>query len=81
MADINTADFERRMQATHENFSKELVGLRTGRASPSLLENVQVEVYGAKMPISQVATVSAPEARLLNVQVWDANGNVSAAGF
>ncbi len=73
MAEINTADYERKMQATHENFSKELVGLRTGRASPSLLENVQVEVYGSKLPISQVATVSAPEARLLNVQVWDAN--------
>lgn len=87
MAEINTADLERRMHSTHDNFSKELMGLRTGRASPSLLENVQVEVYGSKMPISQVATVSAPEARLLNVQVWDANNTkavekaISSAGL
>jgi ribosome recycling factor len=73
MADVNLNDLERRMHGAHDNFSKELMGLRTGRASTSLLENVQVEVYGTKMPINQVATVSAPEPRLLTVQVWDAN--------
>jgi ribosome recycling factor len=71
MADMT--DIERRMQAAYDVLHKELSGLRTGRASTSLLENIQVEVYGTKMPITQVATVSAPEARLLTVQVWDAN--------
>lgn len=71
MADIN--DLERRMQAAFDVLAKEFTGLRTGRASASLLENVLVEVYGTKMPITQVATVSAPEARLLTVQVWDAS--------
>jgi ribosome recycling factor len=71
MADMN--DLERRMNAAYEVLAKEFSGLRTGRASTSLLENVQVEVYGTKMPITQVGTVSAPEARMLTVQVWDAN--------
>jgi len=61
------------MQGAFDALSKEFQGLRTGRASTSLLDNIHVDVYGASMPISQVATVSAPEARLLTVQVWDAN--------
>lgn len=73
MADINLNDFERRMNGAFEVLSKEFSGLRTGRASTNLLENVFVEVYGSKMPISQVATVNAPEPRLLTVQVWDTN--------
>lgn len=72
MADIDFNDFERRMGATLESLNKEFSGLRTGRASTNLLENITVEVYGAKMPINQVASVSVAEARLLNVQVWDA---------
>ncbi|WP_421021535.1 ribosome-recycling factor, partial [Klebsiella pneumoniae] len=55
----------------------DLVGLRTGRASVSLLDPVTVEVYGSHMPITQVATVSTPESRLLSVQVWDKD-NVGA---
>lgn len=66
-------DLERRMESAFDVLQKEFSGLRTGRASTSLLESVVVEVYGAKMPITQVSTVSAPEARLLTVQVWDAN--------
>jgi len=73
MVDMNLSDFERRMQGAFDMLSKEFSGLRTGRASTNLLENVFVEVYGSKMPINQVATVSAPEPRLLTVQVWDAN--------
>jgi ribosome recycling factor len=73
MPDFNVTDFERRMQGAFDVLSKEFQGLRTGRASTSLLDNITVEVYGAKMPISQVATVSAPESRMLTVQVWDAN--------
>lgn len=72
MADVNLNDLERKMHSTHDSFTKELSGLRTGRASPSLLDSVQVEVYGTKMPLNQVASVSVAEARLLNVQVWDA---------
>jgi ribosome recycling factor len=70
MADLN--DLERRMQGAHDTLHKEFGGLRTGRASASLLDPITVEVYGAKMPITQVASVSAPEPRLITVQVWDA---------
>ena len=60
-----------RMQKTIASLRDELAGLRTGRASASLLEPVQVEAYGSKMPLNQVATVTVPEARMLSVQVWD----------
>jgi ribosome recycling factor len=73
MSDVNLTDLERRMHGAHDNLAKELNGLRTGRASTSLLESVQVEVYGSKMPINQVASVAVAEPRLLTVQVWDAN--------
>jgi len=77
MAEVNLNDLERKMHATHDNLLKDLNGLRTGRASTSLLDSVQVEVYGTKMPLNQVASVSVAEARLLNVQVWDANNTKS----
>ncbi len=67
--DIN--DLKRRMEATLGVLKKELSGLRTGRANANLLEPVQVDAYGTHMPLSQLATVSVPEARLLSVQVWD----------
>ncbi|NDF12964.1 MAG: ribosome recycling factor [Proteobacteria bacterium] len=69
MFDIN--DIKRRMDATLQSLQHEFSGLRTGRASPNLLDSVQVEAYGSMMPITQVGTVGAPEARLLTVQVWD----------
>jgi ribosome recycling factor len=59
------------MNGAIEVLRKEFSGLRTGRASVSLLDPVVVEAYGAEMPLNQVATVSAPEPRLLSVQVWD----------
>jgi ribosome recycling factor len=68
-ADIN--ELKRRMTGALEAFKKELTGLRTGRASVSLLEPIQVEAYGSHMPLSQLGTVGAPEARMLTVQVWD----------
>jgi ribosome recycling factor len=68
---IDKSDLQRRMHGAVEALKHDLVGLRTGRASTSLLDPVQVTVYGANMPINQVATVSAPESRLLSVQVWD----------
>lgn len=70
-------DLKRRMEGALEALKREFGGLRTGRASTSLLENIQVDCYGAAMPLNQVASVSVPEPRLLTVQVWD-NGNVKA---
>src|SRR6476469_9201063 len=64
-------ELKRRMQGAIQLLKQELGGLRTGRASSSLLEPVQVEAYGTHMPLNQVATVSVPEPRLLSVQVWD----------
>ncbi len=64
-------DIQRRMTGAIQSLKHELGGLRTGRASASLLEPITVDAYGAHMPLSQVATVSVPEARLLSVQVWD----------
>jgi ribosome recycling factor len=66
-----SGDTEKRMQGAVESLKKEFSGLRTGRASASLLEPVTVEVYGSRMTLSQVASVSVPESRLLVVQVWD----------
>jgi ribosome recycling factor len=65
------ADIQRRMQGAVDALKHDLGGLRTGRASISLLEPVNVEVYGAHMPLNQVATISVPEPRMLSVQVWD----------
>lgn len=66
-------DMKRRMDGAIGSLDHDLRGLRTGRASVSLLDGVTVEVYGSKMPMDQVGTVSAPEARMLTVQVWDQN--------
>ncbi|MCT2400587.1 ribosome recycling factor [Novosphingobium mangrovi (ex Huang et al. 2023)] len=71
MAKYDKADLERRMKGAVESLKGDLAGLRTGRASTQLLDPVQVEVYGAMMPLNQVATVSVPEPRLISVQVWD----------
>ena len=70
-ASIDKSDLQRRMHGAVEALKHDLGGLRTGRASIALLDTIQVEVYGANMPLNQVATVSVPEARLLTVQVWD----------
>lgn len=71
MAKYDKADLERRMKGAVEALKHDLSGLRTGRANTTLLDPITVEVYGAMMPLNQVATVSAPEPRLLSVQVWD----------
>ena len=67
--DLN--EIKRRMHGATQVLKQELGGLRTGRASASLLEPVQVEAYGTHMPLNQLATVSVPEPRLITVQVWD----------
>lgn len=68
---FDIADLRRRMQGALANLKHELGTLRTGRASPNLLDPLVVEAYGQTMPINQVATISVPEPRLLSVQVWD----------
>ena len=78
MAKYDKADLERRMKGAVEALKHDLSGLRTGRANTALLDPVTVDVYGAQMPLNQVATVSAPEPRLLSVQVWD-KSNVGPA--
>ena len=68
---FDLADIKRRMQGAVTSLRHDLNSLRTGRASANLLDPLEVDAYGARMPISQVATVSTPEARLISVQVWD----------
>jgi ribosome recycling factor len=77
MPKYDKSDIERRMQGAVDSLKGDLSGLRTGRANTSLLDPVVCEVYGAMMPLNQVATVSAPEPRMLSVQVWD-KSNVTA---
>lgn len=70
-AEFDLSDLSRRMQGAVAALKQELRGLRTGRASPSLVEPVHVEAYGQSMPLNQLATVSVPEPRMLSIQVWD----------
>jgi ribosome recycling factor len=72
-ADLNTLrqDLSRRMDGALETLRREFGGLRTGRASPGLLEPVRVEAYGGAVPLAQVGTINVPEPRMITVQVWD----------
>lgn len=73
MADFkeNKQDAERRMEGALEMLHKEFGGLRTGRASASLLDPIMVNAYGSNMPVNQVGSISVPESRMLSIQVWD----------
>ncbi|NDY43128.1 ribosome recycling factor [Dissulfurirhabdus thermomarina] len=73
MKDEVLSDSERRMEKATSAFEKDLAKVRTGRATPALLEGIAVDYYGSSMPINQVASVSVPESRLLVVQPWDVN--------
>lgn len=66
-------DLHKKMDATFDNLLRDFSGLRTGRASVSLLDNIMVEAYGNTVPLQQVGTITAPEARMLTVQVWDSS--------
>ncbi len=66
-------DMQTRVAKTVESLKKDFAGLRTGRASTALLDNIMVDAYGSMVPINQVGTVSVPEARMLSVNVWDKN--------
>ncbi|MEN5081493.1 ribosome recycling factor [Bosea sp. TWI1241] len=68
---FDLADLNRRMDGAVQSFRNDLASLRTGRASANVLDPIQVEAYGARTPLNQLATVSVPEPRLLSVQVWD----------
>ena len=65
--------YNQKMSKTFDVFVKELTSLRTGRANASMLDLIKVDVYGQKMPINQLATITTPEPRVINIQVWDAN--------
>ena len=70
---FNDKTYNQKMDKTIEVFSKELTSLRTGRANAAMLDLVKVDVYGQAMPINQVASITTPEPRMINIQVWDAN--------
>ena len=65
--------YSQKMDKTFDVFTKELTSLRTGRASSSMLDLIKVDVYGQKMPVNQLATVTTPDPRTINIQVWDLN--------
>ena len=71
MAEPDTKDLQRRMDGAIEALKREFAGLRTGRASISLLEPITVDAYGSSMPLNQVGTIAVPEPRMITVQVWD----------
>ena len=73
---FNEKIYNQKMDKTYEVFTKELSSLRTGRANANMLDLVKVEVYGQKMPINQLGTITTPEPRIINIQVWDLN-NIS----
>ncbi len=73
---FNDKSYNQKMDKTIEVFNKELSSLRTGRANSNMLDLIKVDVYGQLMPINQVASITTPEPRMINIQVWDLN-NVS----
>ena len=70
---FNEKTYKKKMDKTIEVFSKELTSLRTGRANASMLDLVKVDVYGQAMPLNQVSSITTPDARTINIQVWDLN--------
>ena len=70
---FNDKTYSQKMDKTFEVFTKELASLRTGRANSNMLDLIKVEVYGKKMPINQLGTITTPEPRTINIQVWDLN--------
>ena len=70
---FNDKTYSQKMDKTIEVFNKELTSLRTGRANANMLDLIKVDVYGQLMPVNQVASITTPEARMINIQVWDLN--------
>ena len=77
MSDLIKNDISNRMDSSILSLKMEMSGIRAGRASPSMLDTIKVDVYGSKMPINQVGNITTPEPRLINIDIWD-QGNVSA---
>ena len=77
MSDQIKTEINQRMDSTLTSLKSEMNGIRAGRASPSMLDTIKVDVYGSKMPINQIGNITTPEPRLINVDVWDQN-NVAA---
>ncbi len=71
MNEINKDDLRKRMDGAINSFNGDLAGLRTGRASTSMVDGILVDAYGQKMPLDQVGSISVPEARMISIQVWD----------
>ena len=78
---FNPSQYDKKMAKTLDVFNKELSSLRTGRANASMLDLIKVDVYGQQMPINQLASITTPEPRIINIQVWDINnvGLIDAA--
>ena len=76
MSELIKNDINNRMDSTITSLKNEMNGIRAGRASPSMLDTIKVDVYGSKMPINQVGNITTPEPRLINIEIWD-KGNVS----
>ena len=70
---FNDKTYSQKMDKTSEVFTKELTSLRTGRANANMLDLIKVDVYGQKMPINQLGTITTPEPRTIKIQVWDLN--------
>ena len=77
MSDLIKSDISNRMDSSISSLKMEMSGIRAGRASPSMLDTIKVDVYGSKMPINQVGNITTPEPRLINIDIWD-QGNVNA---
>ena len=76
MSELIKNDINSRMDSTISSLKTEMNGIRAGRASPSMLDTIKVDVYGSKMPINQIGNITTPEPRLINIEIWD-KGNVS----
>jgi ribosome recycling factor len=76
MSELIKNDINDRMDSTISSLKTEMNGIRAGRASPSMLDTIKVDVYGSKMPINQIGNITTPEPRLINIEIWD-KGNVS----
>ena len=77
MSDLIKSDISNRMDSSISSLKMEMSGIRAGRASPSMLDTIKVDVYGSKMPINQIGNITTPEPRLINIDIWD-QGNVNA---
>ena len=77
MSDLIKNDINARMVSSISNLKTEMSGIRAGRASPSMLDTIKVDVYGSKMPINQIGNITTPEPRLINIEIWD-QGSVAA---